>query len=163
MRMNRGSAVIAFIVVAGFAFSPLLHAQGDPVLGHWMLNVAKSKYDPGPAPKSEMRTYEAFGGAGKGIKATFDRMDAAGKKVTIAFSAMYDGKDYKYSGPDADTIALTRVNPNTVDATLKRNGKVVQTTHNVTSADGKTRTQTATGTNAQGQKINNTAVFDKQG
>jgi hypothetical protein len=109
-----------------------------------------------------MRVYEAFGGAGKGIKATFDRTDAAGKKVPITFSAMYDGKDYKYNGPDADTIALTRPNANTLDATLKRNGQVVQTTHSVISADGKTRTQMATGTDAQGRKFTVTAVFERQ-
>ena len=159
----RGSAVVAFIVVASFGFSSILQAQADPLIGHWMLNVAKSKYQPGPAPKSEMRVYEAFGGVGKGVKATFDRVDGAGKKVTITFSAMYDGKDYKYNGPDGDTISVTRPNANTVDATLKRNGQVVQSTHSVISADGKTRIQNSTGTNAQGQKYNNVAVFDKQG
>ncbi len=163
MKIIRGSLVTGFIVVVCFAFSPLVQAQGDPVIGHWMLNLAKSKYEPGPAPKSEMRVYEAFGGAGQGIKGSFDRVDAAGKKVTITFSAMYDGKDYKYNGPDADTIVLTRPNPNTINATLKLNGKVVQTTTAVISPDGKTRTQKVTGTNAQGQKVTNTVVFDKQG
>jgi hypothetical protein len=57
---------------------------------------------------------------------------------------------------------LTRPNPNTVDATLKRNGQVVQTTHSVISADGKTRTQVATGTDAQGRKFTVTAVFERQ-
>jgi len=163
MKIIRGLAAIGFIVAAWFTLSTIMHAQNDPLIGHWMLNVAKSKYQPGPAPKSEMRVYEPFGGVGKGIKATFDRIDAAGKKITITYSAMYDGKDYKYIGsPDADMISLARPNPNTTDGTLKRNGKVVQTTHSVISADGKTRTSTNTGTNAQGQKINNVVVFEKQ-
>src|SRR2546426_10145346 len=39
-----------------------LLAQGtDPVVGTWELNVVKSKYSPGPAPKSEMRTYVVAG------------------------------------------------------------------------------------------------------
>jgi len=105
---------------------------------------------------------EAFGGAGKGIKGTFNRVDAVGRKVTITFSAMYDGKDYKYSGPDADTIALTHPDPNTLDAILKRSGHVVQRTHSVVSPDGRTRTQTVTGTNVQGQRIDNVVVFAKQ-
>ena len=29
----------------------------DPVIGTWQLNVAKSKFSPGPAPKSDARTY----------------------------------------------------------------------------------------------------------
>jgi hypothetical protein len=162
-QITRGSAGVWIIFVTALAFAPGLRAQNDPLIGHWMLDLAKSKYDPGPPPKSEMRVYEPFGGVGKGIKATFDRVDAAGRKVKVTFSAMYDGKDYKYNGPDADTIVLTRPDSNTLDATLKRNGHVVQTTHAVISSDGKTRTQTATGTNVQGQKFNNVLVFNKQG
>ena len=162
MRDHIRGSVVAVIVFGALSTGPTLRAQGDPLIGHWMLNVAKSKYQSVPAPKSEMRVYEAFGGTGKGIKATFDRVDAAGKKVTITFSAMYDGKEYKYNGPDADAIVLTRPNPNTLDASLKQNGKVVQTTHSVISADGKTRTQMATGTDAEGHKFTITAVFEKQ-
>jgi hypothetical protein len=32
----------------------------------------------------------------------------------------------------------------------------------VISKDGKTRTQTATGVNAQGKPVNNTVVYDRQ-
>ena len=53
------------LVVAGLA---LLIATGqalaqatDPVVGTWELNLAKSAFTPGPAPKSETRTYEASG------------------------------------------------------------------------------------------------------
>src|SRR5690242_19535365 len=141
MTLVRGSILLGFIVVAWFALSPLIHAQSDPVVGRWTLNVAKSKYDPGPAPKSETRVYEAFGGVGKGLTGKFDRVDAAGKSIAITFSAMYDGKDYKYNGPEADMISLTRPDPNTINATLKRSGKVVQTTNAVISPDGRTRTQ----------------------
>ena len=35
-------------------------------------------------------------------------------------------------------------------------------THYVISRDGKTRTNTVTGKNAQGQTVNNTIVFEKQ-
>jgi hypothetical protein len=161
--ITRGSAVVGFVVVAWLASAPVLRAQADPLIGRWTLDVTRSRYEPGPAPQSETRVYEAFGGMGKGIKASFRRVDSVGKKVTITYSAMYDGKDYKYSGPDADTISLTHPDPNTLDVILKRNGHVVQRTHSVISPDGKTRTQTATGTNVQGQKFTVVAVFDRQG
>src|ERR1700752_1770453 len=45
----------------------------DPLIGTWTLNVAKSKYSPGPAPKSETRTYVM---AGEDIKATLTGVDA---------------------------------------------------------------------------------------
>jgi hypothetical protein len=41
-------------------------------------------------------------------------------------------------------------------------GKVTTTTHVVISADGKTMTQTQTGTNAQGQKVDSVQVYEKQ-
>jgi hypothetical protein len=36
------------------------------------------------------------------------------------------------------------------------------TSHIVVAADGKSRTSTRTGTNAQGQKVNNKVTYDKQ-
>lgn len=166
MQVNRGSlrAYLAFGVLAGLLIvssSPELQAQSDSTVGTWKLNLAKSTYDPGPPPKGETRIYEPFGAGG--IKGTFNRVDAAGKNVTITYSAMYDGKDYKYTGsPDADTIVVKRVDANTVEATLKKNGKVMQTTKAVVSRDGKVRTLTTTGIDANGRTIKNVAVFDRQ-
>ena len=39
---------------------------------------------------------------------------------------------------------------------------MVQTARSVVAADGKTRTVTVTGVNAQGQKVNTAAVYVKQ-
>ena len=160
--VTRASAAVGLVVAAWFASAPVLRAQADPLIGHWILDLTRSTYAPGPPPRSEKRVYQAFGGVGRGIKGTFDRVDSVGKKVTITFSAMYDGKDYKYNGPDADSIALTHPDPYTLDATLKRNGHVVQRTHSVISPDGQTRTQTVTGTNVQGQRINNVVVLERR-
>jgi hypothetical protein len=57
---------------------------------------------------------------------------------------------------------LKRVDANTTEATLKKGGKVIQTTKAVVSNNRKVRTLTTTGTNAKGEKVNNVAVFDKQ-
>jgi hypothetical protein len=142
--------------------SPTITAQsGDPLLGTFRLNVAKSKYEPGPAPKSEIRTYEAFGT--DGLKVRYQRVEADGGITTVMYSAKYDGKDYPLAGsPDADAIALKKVDRLTIDSTVKKNGKVVQTTRAVVSADGKTRTLTSSGTKANGQKFMNVAVYDRE-
>jgi len=141
--------------------SAVAQAQTNSTFGKWTLNVAKSKYNPGPPPMSETRVYEVFGAGG--VKATFTRIDAKGDKGTITYSANYDGTDYKYVGsPDADTITLRLLDANTTEATLKMLGKVMQTTKAVVSADGKTRTLTTSGVNAKGQKVNNVLVFDRQ-
>jgi hypothetical protein len=50
----------------------------------------------------------------------------------------------------------------TYDFVSKKAGKVTTTSHMVISRDGKTRTFTTTGTDAEGHKVNNTSVYDKQ-
>ena len=62
--------------------------------------------------------------------------------------------------PDADTIALKKVDANTIEATLKKSGKVTLLTKAVTAVDRKTRTLTTSGTNAKAQKVNNVTEHD---
>ena len=64
--------------------------------------------------------------------------------------------------PEADTIVLRRINANTIETISKKSGKPVMTTRSVVSKDGKTRTSTQTGQNANGQNVKNTLVYDKQ-
>jgi hypothetical protein len=64
--------------------------------------------------------------------------------------------------PDSDARSYTRVNDHTLTLTLKKGGKVTSTGRIVVAADGKSRTVTTSGTDAQGKKITATAVYDKQ-
>jgi hypothetical protein len=147
------------LVFALFGFAATLVAA-DPTVGTWKLNTAKSKYSPGPAPKSATITYEE---TADGIKRMGESVDADGNKTSFEYTAKYDGKDYPVTGSDTiDMIALKRINDRTTEATLKKSGKVVSTARRVVSKDGKMLTLTITGTNAKGQKIKNIAVYDKQ-
>jgi hypothetical protein len=47
--------------------------------------------------------------------------------------------------------------------TIKKDGKVTVTGSIAVSADGKSRTVTASGTDAKGTKVESTAVYDKVG
>lgn len=133
----------------------------DPFVGTWRLNIAKSKYTPGPAPKSITSTYEA---AGQGYKVSVRNEPVTGAAQQFSYTTSLDGKDSPITGnnPNADAIAVKRIDATTLEAVNKRGGKVTTTQRNVVSADGKTRTVTTTGTDAQGQKVNNVAVFEKQ-
>ena len=132
----------------------------DPRIGAWKLNVAKSKYRPGPAPQSQTLKIEP---AGKGEKVTSEIVGADGKTVTAVYTANYDGKDYPITGnPNSDTVALKRIDKRTTERTDKKGGKVALVLKRVVSADGKTMTVTTKGKNAQGQTVNNTGVFEKQ-
>ena len=135
-------------------------AQADSQVGMWKLNVAKSRYS-GPVPKSVTTTITA---AGQGTKVVVDQTLADGTLRHWEFTANYDGKDSKVTGnnPDADTVARTRIDANTVQTVSKKNGKVTTTQTSTVSADGKTRTVTTKGVNALGQQVSNVAIYDKQ-
>ena len=158
---NPGKRVLA--VLSALVLTLVLVATAsaaDNWVGTWKLDVAKSTYSPGPAPQSNAARLEAWEG---GIKATTDGVGADGKPTHTEFAAKFDGKDYPYTGnPNIDTISLKRIDDDTYEAVLKKQGKVTLTSKNVISKDGKTRTQMQTGTDAQGRAVNNTLVWDRQ-
>lgn len=132
----------------------------DPLIGTWTLNIAKSKYSPGPAPKSETRTYVM---AGQDIKATSKGVDADGKTTSQEWTINYDGKDRPMTGnPDADSLSLKRLDAFNYEFTQKKAGKVMLTGTRVISKDGKVMTITTKGTNAKGQAVNDVVVFEKR-
>ena len=142
-----------------FVLGPVAQAP-DKNVGTWTLNLAKSKYIPGPAPFESTLKIEP---ETNGLKFTFHGTDAEGKPVDFEFSPRFDGKDYRVTGlAEADTIVLKRLNANTIETVTKKAGKPVMTTRSVVSKDGKTRTSTQTGKNANGQNVKNTLVYDKQ-
>jgi hypothetical protein len=132
----------------------------DPAAGTWKLNLAKSKFSPGPAPKSATVTYKETAG---GIHRTGETINADGTKTSFEYTAKFDSADYPIKGSDAyDAIAIKRIDDLTAEATLKKAGKVVATAKRVVSKDGKTMTLTISSTNAKGEKSVNTSVYEKQ-
>jgi len=152
--------VFALVVISLVALTTVVIAADNNV-GTWKLNLAKSKYSPGPAPKSQTLKIEAWGD--DGVRYTADGVGADGKPTHTEFEAKYDGKDYPFIGnPDADRLSYKRIDANTLEATTKLNGKGTIAAKAVVSADGKTRTVTQMGTNAQGQALNVTSVYERQ-
>jgi hypothetical protein len=127
----------------------------------WKLNLAQSKFSPGPAPRSSTVTYEAVG---QGFRATTEGIDVLGNPTKGVFGVyFYDGKSYPVTGvADYDASTYKIVNDSTMEYSRTKDGKVVQTGTRVFSADGKTMTFTGTGVNANGQQINYVAVYEKQ-
>ncbi len=156
-------ARVMMVLAAGvLAVAVLAIAQPkDPFVGTWRLNLAKSKYSPGPPPKSTTSTYEA---AGQGYKVSVKTEPATGPAQQWSYTSNLDGKDTPVTGnnPNADMVAVKRIDANTLEMVNKKGGKVTTTQRNVVAADGKTRTVTTTGTDAQGQKVNNVTVLEKQ-
>jgi hypothetical protein len=132
----------------------------DHHVGTWKLDVAKSKYSPGPAPKESTLKIEA---QADGLKFTIDSIDAEGKPIHTETSPKYDGKDYPMTGnPNADSISMKKINDHTIETSTKKDGKPLTTNRSVVSKDGKTRTSTYTGKNAKGEDVNNVVVYTRQ-
>jgi hypothetical protein len=138
--------------------SVALGFQNNPQLGTWKLNEAKSKF----AGKTRNQTV-VIETAGDQIKVTVDGVDETGAAAHNEWTGKFDGKDYPITGdPNADARYYRMVDKNTWEIANKKAGKTTLTGRIVISSDGKTRTVTTNGTDAQGNKVTNVAVYDKQ-
>jgi hypothetical protein len=154
-RIILGTAVCALAGVMASATAQPKEGR----MGEWKLNVEKSKFSPGPAPKSLTIVFEP---AGKGVHLKADTVGPDGARTSTEYTANYDGKDYPLKGSQlADTVSLKRVDKNTVIRTDKKGGKKVTTLKSVLSKDGKTYTVDVAGVNAKGEPVKNHLVFER--
>ena len=155
--MKRRACFLTFAAL--FSVAAICLAADDVQMGTWKLNEAKSKIGAG-APKNTTVVYEA---AGDSVKVTVDGVDGEGKPSHHEWTGKFDGKDYAVTGDStADTRSYKRMDAHTLALTNKKDGKPTLTGRITVSADGKTRTVTISGTNAKGEKVTSTAVYDKQ-
>jgi hypothetical protein len=154
--MKTKSIVLALVL--GLVAASECFAQ-DPLMGTWKLNVAQSKLANG-VPRNHTVVYEA---AGDQVKVTVDGTNPDGTPSHTEWTGKFDGTDYAVTGdPSADMRSYKVVNPNTLEMKIKKGGKVTVTGKIVSSADGKTRTVTTSGTTSNGRKFKSIAVYDKQ-
>jgi hypothetical protein len=150
----------SFLAVAFVSAEPQTAAPEDLVLGVWDLDLSQSTFDPGPAPRSQRRSYEAHG---DGVKATIETVDNSGTRYTAEYVADYDSLEYPLTGSSTvDAIALTRVNATKAKATLSHARKVIGTAERIIADAGSSMTITYAGTNTDGRKVKNVAVYRKQ-
>ena len=134
-------------------------ASTDAFMGTWKLNAAKSKLSDS-GPKNETVTYEA---AGDQLKVTIEGTQTDGNKTKTEWTGKCDGKEYPSTGnPNEDMRSCKQINDHTLHVVSKKGSKVGLTAHVVVSADGKSRTVTVNGTDAEGKKWKSVAVYDKQ-
>ena len=133
----------------------------DPWVGTWVLNVAKSKYSPGPAPNSTTVTIMAAAG---GFRQMVETIPATGAPQKWDVMATFDGKDCAVKGtnPNGDASTYKKVDARSYEAVAKKGGKAMITSRVTICADAKTRTNTQTGTDVQGKPVNNTTVFERK-
>jgi len=145
---------IAALPQVGFAQSV------NPWIGTWKLNLAKSTYSPGPAPKSQTSTAEAVG---QGMKLTNEGINAQGNPAKAVIMSFNDGKFHPVTDvPAYDAQADKVVNESTAWLIRTKAGKVVETLISELSPDGKTWTLTIAGVTPNGEPLNNVIVREKQ-
>ncbi len=150
---------LSLITLAGVLFAgPALAA--DPIVGSWKLNVAKSKFSPGAELTAGSRVYTEVNGTYT-LEQKFTGKDG---KETSSRVQYREGEDLKQASPvaGADTTHAKKVDANTWDFELKKDGKAVGHVHRVVSADGKTLTVHNTGTRVNGATGDETLVFERQ-
>jgi hypothetical protein len=160
MRLLR-PLIVALVAVGT---SPVLTAQStspkepDQLVGAWRLDVAKSRYRPGPSPVSETRTYVRDGDNVLGvIRRTF----ADGRRQSIEYTANYD-REYPVTGTeDYDHVVLKRIDRYTSEAVLSHAGRVFGTARRVIAADGKSMTITFRRDSETGVSVLNFAYYDR--
>jgi len=160
MRKNKQLLACAIAILITVLTLNVTSAAADQLSGKWKMNPEKSKYSPGPAPKDLTVVVESDE---NNYKLDASGTDGEGKPTHVQYSAKFDGKDYPATGiPNADAVSLKRIDASTIETLQKKDGKVVMTITTKVSKDGKTRTSTWHGKNAEGKDVHNVVVFDKQ-
>jgi hypothetical protein len=132
----------------------------DAVVGTWKLNLAKSTFSPGPAPKSQTRVYSE---SAQGMTVIVKTTAADGKESSTTLTYKEDGKPYPASGsPDFDMVSVTRVDAFLTHSTQMKAGATVGTAVRTVSKDGKTLTFAQKLTHANGAKYDDVSVYDRQ-
>lgn len=158
--MRKSLFVGSLALCLGILLSGSTLLAADNWLGTWKLNVAKSKYVSAPAPKSLTLKFEMSQDA---ITLTSDGVNAEGQPTHGTYTSKFDGTDVPWTGnPDADTASPKRIDANNYENGWKKDGKATLNAKAVVSKDGKTLTVTQKGTNAKGETVNTTSVYEKQ-
>jgi len=135
-------------------------AAADAFDGRWQLSLTNSMYEPGPAPKSMVRTQSIQGDT---YTVSSEIVEEDGSSRTLTYSAKIDGNDHPMTGSvNADSISFKRVDARTLEYTQKKGGKVVVNGKHTISEDGTEFEISAKGKNPQGEEFRNLMVFDRK-
>ena len=137
-------------------------AQNQLFMGTWKVDVAKSRYQPGPGPISETLRFEPVG---EGFKVSLDGVNQQGPYHSEA-TGKFDGVDVLVVATPARqatfTYAFRRIDDHTWDIVIKVNGERRILVHNVVSDDGKIMRGVSTAVTNQGQVTSQDVIYQKQ-
>jgi hypothetical protein len=158
------AAVIVAMVGYGVAVSArtdvLPDGSSSPLFGTWELNVAKSDYG-GPPPYKRVTCRIAP--LDDRVRVTYDMVGLRGGVIHIEWTGRFDGNDYAVEGVDyVMTNAYVRIDDRTYDVRLKVDGRLVSIARLTVSPDGRTITTKMSQSDADGQEITTTTIYDRR-
>ncbi|HWR51524.1 MAG TPA: hypothetical protein VN428_10480 [Bryobacteraceae bacterium] len=137
-----------------FALTSTASAQSNSFEGTWKLNLAKSRYSPGPGPKAQTIIIEQTG------KTTVNTIDREGEKMTMSFTTV-PGQVTTIEGAQGATVLEKRIDQRTVEHVWKFGDMTIQG-RGVLAKDGKSFVYTSTGIDRKGKKIKDYEVYERQ-
>lgn len=161
------SAFVGIVTVATLQQTLAAAQATQPLTGTWKLNLAKSTFNPPDlSVPSLLVTYEV---RGETVKASLDGVDSTHRAVHSEYTATFDGKEHPITGtidgkpaPSQGVVSWKRIDDRTYEVVNKTNGEAVTTRRILVAADGKSRTTTVTGRDAQGRRVHHVMFFDRQ-
>ncbi len=148
----------AKLAFALFGLASILIAA-EPFEGTWKLNIDKSKYKTGTPPKEQTATIvEADGN----LDVTISGMAADDSAMMSHYTVPAQGGEGKIIQSPYEAVSGKRIGPYEREVSYSKGGKVILTTHNKLSEDGKTLTVHVKGTSAQDKPVDAVVVYDKQ-
>ncbi len=129
------------------------------LIGTWKLNLAKSTFHSGPAPKTA--NIHSWWWDGDSLKHKIERLNEKGEVGGAGgqWIAKYDAQDHLSGGEDDSRVSLKRIDAYTTEMTEGVPGKPLSLFKQVVSKDGKTLTITR---QMEGQDAIDVLVHDKQ-
>jgi len=182
MRDARGLGISTFLLLATVMVTrPAVAQATDPFVGTWQLNVANSTFTGSSAPDARLMTFAAVENGLRHITVTRISPDrvrgvepgaiGASSMNRVEYTARYDGQDYQIAGSVLSTVALRRIDANTIERTGKVGGEPSEKATWTLSADGRVltittsgilRTSDETSTLKRGTEYSSVQVFERR-
>ncbi len=132
-----------------------IRSEVDPFLGTWVLDPATLHYEHGRPGLRATYVVEAIPG---GLQFHLDAEDGDHKPIKFTYGGALDGRQQPIPGTNA-ALALTRLNENLIESTLKRDGQIVDRWTREVLPDRKTMRIIQYVTKPNGEKFRNTSFY----
>jgi hypothetical protein len=151
--------LIAALIIASAA-PALAQPAGDPFLGTWKLDLARSSFTPGPPPKAKTLVFSA---TADGILIDETEVEPDGQVLTFKIPYARDGRPTpQTASPAYDMLAVTQPDAFTADWKVMRQGQVIGSARASVSRDGRTLTMVSRIRPDAGSTRSQRSVFDRQ-